>query len=207
MANTRYIATPHQRQVNVGRNERAYVQVGFDQYNIEDLYRLAFGYIAIRHNDADNLNVLPITRYSKEGKPIMIPMSVGGYEMPYEPIVRVKESWKVLETDIDGLEGTFKESWRKNDLSIHIEGFIIDEEEVSEYPVNLVREFREVFNQGASIEVDEHTVLRDTFGVTHLTIYDVEYPEMNGFPNVVPYKITAKSDFLHEDNFEIEITG
>lgn len=200
------VQPPYSQRFSVVRTGRSYVSKAYQDLSMTALYQLAFGYVGTPYVQADFENYIPTRRMSLEGQPIIAPLKLDGVQFPHEPMVTVNGAKKVIETDIDGRSGTFKESWRLDDYTVTINGVIVNEEDPDEYPFDQVRSIRQLCEKMTSSSVDEHQLLADVWGIPYLAIYSWEFPEVIGMPNVAKYSIRAKSDFLYESDFEVEIT-
>lgn len=201
-----YVGSPFEKSSNDPvRNARAYLGQPFQNETIRSVFKNVFGYIGTPHVNAKPENYLPFKRRNLYGVPIIMPLKLGGYEFLLEPLVEVHQSKKIIKTEIDGRKGTFKESFRLNDDKVTIKGVLLNQDDEDEYPADQARALRSLHETMQSVTVDEHTMLAEVFGITHLAIIDVKYKAAAGYPNLQPFVIEALSDLLHEEDFEIEI--
>lgn len=136
------------------------------------------------------------------GTPIIMPLKiqisakgepVEYWQFPNEPIVELKSSKKIIETDIDDKQGgTFKELYNLGDYSITIRGVAVDDKESDDYPEDLVRKLRRVNESKTHLEVVHP--LFTLFNIKYISIYDFDLPSIEGAPGMAPYEFMAKSD-------------
>ncbi len=183
-------------------------------FNIEDLYRQAFGHVAYPPFRPDRrpfeVNVPgdgtppsnqldPSQEFSYLGTPLIFPVELGGVRLPNEPLVSVRGGKKVIRTPIDGRKGTFKEEYSLQDYEVTIAGIAIDEENPDQYPFDQVRAIREVCERPGSVEVV--CDLLTLFGIDRLAIEPFEFPADVGMGASQRYFIRAYSD----NEFELEL--
>ena len=152
-----------------------------------------------------NLNALE-TKFKQKtsylGTPIIMPhkmqispkgQEVQFYDFPNEPLLEIHGSKKIIETDVDGQDGTFKELYNLGDYSVTIRGVAIDDRAESEdYPEDIIRNLRTIFELRHHLEVDNP--LLALFNIKYLTIYDFDLPKIEGAPSMQPYEFMCKSD-------------
>lgn len=176
-------------------------------YNLSDLYNAAFGYVAkpiptglrggaptAMANRTDQLERQTIRR-GKEGLYgtwIAMPVKLGDMELPNEPLVSITLAKLIVETSIDGNDGTFKENYSNGDYQVSIRGIVIDEDDPDGYPEDIMRQLREVIERRTHVPIT--CDLTTLFNITHLAIRGVEFPVKEGSLGAQPYIITASSD-------------
>lgn len=150
-----------------------------------------------------------IQKSSLLGTPIIMPLKmqitpkgqpVDFWEFPNEPIVEIKGTKKIITTDIDGQEGSFKEIYSLGDYSISIKGVAVTESGDSEdYPEDTVRRLRQIYEMRHHLEVVHP--LFTLFNIKHIAITDFNLPSIEGAPGMQPYEFMALSD----KEFELEL--
>ena len=176
-------------------------------FALSDLYAAAFGYIAkpgysnitggAPTSQADAWAKLEKTvlRGGKEGLlgvPIAMPCRLGDVDLPNEPLISVNLSKHIVETAIDGQDGTFKELYSLGDYQVAIHGLAIDDEDPDNYPEEIVRELRRVCEERKHVAIS--CSLTTLFNITHVAIKGANFPAMAGHIGVQPYEIGALSD-------------
>lgn len=151
----------------------------------------------------------PNSPKSLMGVPIIMPVTLKYYsggqlieiEMQEEPIIQIKGSKTIVETKIDGMEGTFKEMYNMNDYQITIQGICITKDPLDEnYPQEPVRQLREICEAKVPIYVDNDLLC--LFNVTQLAVYEWDFPTIPGENTIQGYELICKSD----RQLELEIT-
>lgn len=142
-------------------------------------------------NRASFLNT-PITM------PLKIQISPKGEEVKYftfpnEPIVEIRSSKKIVETDIDGQDGTFKQLYSLGDYQITIRGVAVDENYDNEnYPDELVRQLRTINELKHHLEVSGP--LFTIFNIKYITIQGFDLVPNPGEQSMAPYEFKVSSD-------------
>lgn len=132
---------------------------------------------------------------SAKGQPVEM------YLFPNEPIVELQSSKKIIETDLDGNSGTFKEIYSLGDYAITIRGVAVNEnhDEAEDYPEEIVRKFRIINELKHHLEV--RGVLFTIFNIKYLTINSFDLKRITGAIGMQPYEFTATSDKV----FDLEL--
>lgn len=128
---------------------------------------------------------------SMMGTPVLFPLQIGLFMFPDEPLVTVSGSNSIIKTKVQGLPGTVKEYVSQNDYSINIKGFLINHVS-DEYPEELVRQLRDICE--AKIHQTVKNKLLTLFNINYIVIEDYDFPAIEGFQNIQPFKIDAVSD-------------
>lgn len=176
-------------------------------FNLTDLYNAAFGYVAkpkptgikggapsAKAQPTDKLEQV-VRRGGKEGLYgtwIAMPCKIGDVELPNEPLVSVTLAKQIVETAIDGNDGTFKENYSNGDYQVSIRGLILDDEDPDNYPEDLVREVRRVIEERTHVAIT--CALTTIFNITHIAVKGCEFPAYEGDIGVQPYILNGSSD-------------
>lgn len=189
-----------------------------DRIDLTALYQAAFGYQGRRYfvdtkklsTDSGSDYELNDTRQSNPeglksllGVSFFMPVYLDGYKLPNEPLVTVTGGNRIIRTDIDGNEGSFKERWCKDDYRITIRGIAINEDNFDVYPEEQLRQIRKLCEKGQAVQVD--CDMLSIFNISLLAIEQHNYPALEGSPGMQPYEITAYSD--KEFELELKTTG
>lgn len=126
------------------------------------------------------------------GTPFFMPCKINGFQLPNEPIITIKGNKTIIETPMDGDEGTFKEQFSMSDWQIHIKGLCILDEDSDEYPEEQVRSIRNLIQKKTGLDVVCR--LLSIFNIDHIAIYDYDFPAIEGSPGIQPYELQCKSD-------------
>lgn len=178
-------------------------------FALSDLYNAAFGYIAKPKPTGigggaqvqlatgyDRLDPVELNkRGGKEGLYgtwIAMPCKLGELDLPNEPLVSVNLAKLIVETVIDGNDGSFKENYSNGDYQVTIRGVAVNEEDRDNYPEDIIRGIREEVERRTHVAIT--STLTSLFNITHLAIKGVEFPAFEGDYGVQPYVINAVSD-------------
>lgn len=189
------------------------------EVNLLTLFQLAFGYVRMPHNRSGIAAVVPsasafnqedeITVELKEynsvfGQPIFMPvvLEIPGlkWKCPNEPVVTLNVSKRIIETEIDSNDGTFKEGFSLGDYEVDIDGIIVNELDAGErYPEEEVAKLRRIVEYKGSVKV--YCDLLSIFNINDLAIFSMTMPPMAGQPSVAAYSLKCKSD----RNIDLEV--
>lgn len=170
-------------------------------FNLSLLYKEAFGYVARDYPKAD---VHPLNKAENLVNPpmlgIYVPMVIvlDFVPLPNAPLISVSASKNIVTTQIAGRKGTVKELINQNDYRITIKGVltsvvgIATADAIDLYPIAEVKILQNICEKQESIGVVN--LLLNTLGITQIVIESYEFPDMEGFPGVQPYTISAISD-------------
>ena len=180
--------------------------------NLLEVYQRAFGYKGIPRIGLAQTAIVPEssalndietvkdfsgdTDFSKQnsflGTPYFMPCKIFGIQLPNEPVITIKGSKTIIETPIDGNEGTFKEHYALGDYGITIQGVCVLEENSDEYPEAQVRSLRRIIEEKTGLDVV--CKLLSYFDIKHLAIKSFDFPSIEGAPGMQPYTLECASD-------------
>lgn len=150
-------------------------------------------------------------RTSMIGTPVVMPMKFDDQWLPVEPLVTISRKKRIIETELDYIDGTFKEGFSNGDYEITIQGVILDEEDLEpeNFPEKQMRILKRLINRTVkrdengnilkgigSIEVTHQ--LLNLMGIYRIVIYDYSLPQVPGQNTIQNYTLTCKSDVSHE---------
>ena len=144
-------------------------------------------------------NNAPVSR-NKYGMPIHSKVIIEEEELPDEPMITVKLSKKITETNVDGVEGSFKEEYSINDYTVTIKGIFISDQEDT-YPKDWVSSLHDWARLNKSVSVKNDVL--SFFKIDKIAIYSVDFPAVPGEHNAQGWVINAKSDF----DFDLKRSG
>jgi hypothetical protein len=182
------------------------------EVNLLTLYKLAFGYVSSPHSKSgiavsvpeassfnpDNLGTVEFKEYSSVfGTPIFMPvvLEIPGlkWRCPNEPVVTIDLNKRIIETEVDGQNGTFKEGYSLGDYEIRIDGIIVNELDAQErYPNEEVAKLRRIVEHKGAVKV--YCELLSIFNVNEIAVYSMGLPAVPGEPSAAAYTLTCKSD-------------
>lgn len=150
-------------------------------------------------------------RMGMMGTPYTMPMKFDDNWLPLEPIVTVSRKKRIIETELDDIDGSFKEGFSNGDYDITITGTIIDEAvlEAENYPEKEVRALKSLLNRTVKYDANGnilkgigsikvyHPIL-NLLGIFNIVIYEFSLPQVAGANTIQNYTITAKSDINRE---------
>jgi hypothetical protein len=153
----------------------------------------------------DALNVVDYKFEEKSsylGTPIVMPLkmqitprntAIQMWDFPNEPLIEINNQKKIVETEIDGQDGTFKELYSLGDYNITIRGVAVkDSDEDEDYPEDIVRKLRTINELKNHLQVSGP--LFSLFNIKYVSIYSFNLPRIEGAPSMQPYEFMCKSD-------------
>jgi len=189
-----------------------------NKINLFELYRKAFGFVGTPFVTAPPIKTVPEAGEKKKsnnagaltpsfsvkqntalGTPFFMPCKLDGFDLPNEPMIEISGGKNIVKTAIDGQDGTFKELYAMNDWAITIRGIAIQEDGTDEYPEQIVRKLREIFEKKKSVTVVNE--LLSMFNVNLLSIESVSFPATEGAQSWQAYEFTCSSD----KEFDLEL--
>jgi hypothetical protein len=184
---------------------------------IQDLLRVSFGYKKLyylpildrslkgekkKYSGLQALDAGFGAEKSYLNTPIMMPLKVQiskkgeeleYYTLPNEPIVEIRSAKRIVETDIDGQNGSFKELYSLGDYQITIRGVAVDENYDNEnYPEDIVRSLRTINELPHHLEVVGP--LFTLFNIKYIAIKEFNLVPNPGEQSMVPYEFICLSD-------------
>ena len=173
--------------------------------NLVELYQHAFGQVAIpwpikppvdrveiKANDYFDIPQSQFELQSMLGTPIFQPVTLEDVLLPNEPIVEIRCAKRIVRTDIDGMDGTFKELFSMDDYGVTIRGIITQEDGSDNWPEDTVRQIRALFERKSALRITN--TMANLFGIHLLAIDSIEFPVIEGSNGVQPYIIQGMSD-------------
>lgn len=135
------------------------------------------------------------------GRPVFMPMRLGGIILPNEPSIIINSRKNIVETPLAGStrRGTVKELVSVEDWSVTIRGVVINYNSVVVYPEDEVKALRDLYNRNEALEVE--SALTNLLGVYRLVIKEFLLPEMIGVQHAQAYQFICVSD----EDFTLEI--
>lgn len=152
----------------------------------------AHGYIGKGFNQ-------PVNTYSKtysqvtslSGRPFWQDVVIDGWRLPFEPIVTITGSKRIVKTVISGSgrRGTVKELICDNDFKLTIQGMFIGKQ--GHYPTDDITRLKQIIDKPASLEFE--SIISDLMGVEKVVIEDYKFPHTKGGANQA-YQLDLNSD-------------
>jgi len=175
-------------------------------YDIPSLYVRFFGHIGFPYSklsvdrkvtdadafDAQEDNAPRAEESGVLGVPIHMPCKLGDYRLPNEPLIELSTQRRIVMTDIDGNDGSFKELYSNGDYQVTIRGVLIDDEDPEAYPEDQVRALRNVLEERKHVAIANR--LTAMFNIEHVAIESYSFPAGPGELGMQPYEIRALSD-------------
>lgn len=106
-------------------------------------------------------------------------------------IFDVGQSKNIIQTDLIGRNGTFKEYIADSDYTVNIKGVLVSDQNV--FPEDDLEEFVKVMTVPQALDV-KNTEFLGYFGITSIVVKDFKVNQVEGFRNMVAFSITALSD-------------
>ncbi len=187
---------------------------GYD-LRIADMLRVAFGYKRLAYWPVTNTTNYNKARYeglrgmdfqfeqrsSLLNTPVIMPLKiqisakgepVEYYNLTDDALVEIRGSKHIVKTKIDGQDGEFKQLWSMDDYQILIRGIAVDDTTEENYPENIVRQLRKVFELRNHVEVVGP--LFTLFNIKYISFESFELVPQPGEQSMVPYQFSALSD-------------
>lgn len=129
-----------------------------------------------------------------DGRPIFMPMRLGGLILPNEPSISISSRKNIVETALAGStrRGTVKELISIEDWQVTIRGIALNFASKLVYPEDQVKSLRDLYEKNESLEV--MCALTNLLGIYRLVITSFELPEMVGIQHAQAYQFTCVSD-------------
>lgn len=178
--------------------------------NLLELYNSAFGYkaapfknsgVAAYVPEASKYNTVGIPEYtvyrqSFLGTAFFMPIAIGDYQLPNEPIIEISGGKTIIKTPIDNSDGTFKEVFSLNDYVITIKGIAVDDNNPDNYPEEQVRAIRDLCEAKTNLAVVNR--LCSYFNINYLVIESFSFPTIEGSRDMQPYVLNCISDKIYD---------
>jgi hypothetical protein len=188
------------------------------EFDLQSLYKRAFGTDAIQYNAAqayektvakaaydlptvtdteggEFLRIRKLIGSNFNGIEIFMPVQIGGYLLPNEPLIAISSRKVIVETALASNVklGTVKEQIALNDYEISIKGIAIDNSGFKKnYPEKVVSELNALYRRNEALEIV--CALTEILGIQKIVIKDFFLPEMQGTQNAQAYQFNAVSD-------------
>lgn len=135
------------------------------------------------------------------GRPVFMPMRLGGLVLPNEPSISIASRKNIVETALVGSKrrGTVKELISIEDWQVTIRGIAINYASKEYYPEDIVKGLVDLYERNEALEVQ--CALTRLLGIYRLVIRDFSLPEMIGIQHAQAYQFTCTSD----EDFILEI--
>ena len=176
------------------------------EFNLNELNRLAFGYVAAPYplvglnvsNPVDTVKTV-IKAFKKRsglGNEYFMPVEIDGILLPHEPMLMISGSQKVVRTPVAGpnRKGTIKEITAFDDYRIRIRGVVTNESDFNAYPSEGIRALKDLFEKGRLGSVKIQCDLTTIFNISQIVIEDFALRGIEGTPGAEAYEISCYSD-------------
>ena len=177
-------------------------------YDIQDLYAKAFGQVGVPFpqvgffraiNPVDSVKAI-ISGFQRTGKLApynqVVVFNKGlsdQYILPNEPTVEVFGVKHVIETPLNRGKRTQNvlEEINLNNYKVRIRGVIYNEEE-EVFPADDINSIHQMWMKQGSLEIDAD--LLKILGIAKVSIVQIAWPSLPGFPGAQPYELDCLSD-------------
>lgn len=133
---------------------------------------------------------------SASGRPYWQDVVLDGWRLPFEPILTISGSKRIIQTVISGSgrRGTVKELICDDDFKITLQGMFIGQDG---YPFEDITRLNQIISKSSALEFE--SVISDLFGIEKVVIKSFKFPHTKGGKNQ-GYKLDLVSDldFLAE---------
>lgn len=125
------------------------------------------------------------------GVPYFMDLMVDNLIFPNEPLMTFSKQKVIVETPVQGAEGTVKELISSSDYRIKIQGICFDPEK-KEYPRQQVEDIKALFDENRALTVSNR--LCALFGIQKIVLKNIDWGKMQGQPFSQSFSIDAVSD-------------
>lgn len=126
------------------------------------------------------------------GTPILLPCKLDDVQLPNEPLITLSGSKRVVMTEVDGNDGTFKELYSRGDMEVLIQGIAVDDDNPDEYPENQVRAIRNLVEKPSHLRIVNR--LTALWNIEHVAVLSYSFPAVPGEIGMQGYEIRCVSD-------------
>jgi hypothetical protein len=136
-----------------------------------------------------------------DGRPMFMPVSLGGILLQHEPTIFLSKRKIVTETSLVGSKrkGSVKELIRSDDWELTIRGIAVNTKSTQFYPEDQVQTLSLLDSIEGSIEIE--SALTNLLGIYRVVIYRITLPEMVGIQHAQAYELFCVQD----EDFILEI--
>jgi hypothetical protein len=174
------------------------------EYNINELLRIAFGYVALPY-PLGNLTLPSLqsfetslvkfgTAYASKsdvlGRSLFMPVWLNDVELP-NPIISVQLQKRIVSTPVAGRKGTVKELISTEDYRIKLKGIAI----ADTYPTDAVEQLIRLFEIEKPVNINND--ITAILGITKCVIENLQLGEIAGKQNIQTYEM----DLISDDDF------
>ncbi len=179
------------------------------EYDIQELYRLFFGYTGLPFPgalnkyepnyasaafDKININKIENHRYQRNnilGKPYFMPVQIGSEWLPNDPMMSVMMQKRIISTPVTGRTGTVKELIGTDDYRIRIRGVAVNQNS-DDFPENDINKLIRLAKKDFALEIK--SLITELFDIKNIVIESLNLPENQNCQNVQPYELSLLSD-------------
>lgn len=183
------------------------------QYDINDLYRQAFGHVRppypVLLAQSRQLGYSPVglvrslrgafSFSSKLGTELSMPTKLNDFQLPNEPTIRITGSKNIKQTKLTRLDAIGQinrqnvlEEINLNNFRVMIRGIIINEDDPTDYPEDAIRGLRDAVLASGSVRIEN--ALCSLWGISMLAIEDFDMHELKGDISAQSYTLIGFSD-------------
>ncbi len=137
------------------------------------------------------------------GFAVLMPLTIYGWKLPIEPLVRVMGGKKIVETELVGQDGSIKELIARSDYRITIAGLLLTDTPGAALPDADARRLKKLVDEPRALPVTHE--LLNMLGIGQVVITDDEWPEMEAQPGQQLYRLECKQDRLY--SLELDPSG
>ena len=140
--------------------------------------------------------VLPVgfgaVQYQRRLNGEVVQDSFPGLELPPATVVSFARAKRLVETTVPGRDGDVRECTGFTDWQIEIRGVWVNDENQDEPPEQGIRDLRDLFETPVAIPM--LCDMCEWLGIYEVVIKDLKLPDIEGFPGVQPFTLSAVSD-------------
>lgn len=125
------------------------------------------------------------------GIPYFMDVVIDDVILPNEPLITFSKQKLIIETAVEGVEGTVKEFISASDYRIKIQGVCMLPK-AKEYPREQVENITALFDKNQALNFSNR--LAAIFGISQIVLKSITWGKMQGQPYSQSYSIDAVSD-------------
>lgn len=168
------------------------------EYNIYDLYRLAFGHTGMPYpaqykGDANYTDFESIYTEALDiiGKPLFMPTKLGEVWLPNAPVINVTAQKRIVQTPVTGRRFTVKEIIHTEDYRVNIKGVAVNNK-TNDFPYDIIGEIHSLFELNERLQIRNPIV--DLLGFYAVVIESLNITPIAGVQNACGYEMNVLSD-------------
>lgn len=132
--------------------------------------------------------------YDHIGRPLFMPVKLGGYLLPNAPTLTIGSRKNIVETALVGStrRGMVKELIAIEDWTLTLRGVAVNTDSQFVYPEDRVKRIAYLYERNEALEIE--SAITNLFGIYRVVVKSINFPEMIGVQHAQAYQIEMVSD-------------